>query len=48
MAIFSDSLLPLTSARAVNFMAGGPVGMSMRQNQSMGSWESQLVLAATA
>jgi len=48
MAIFSASLLPLTSARAVSFMAGGPVGMSMRQNQSMGSWGSQFVLAATA
>ncbi len=48
IAIFSPSLLPFTSAREINFMAGGPVGMSMRQNQSMGSLESQFVLAATA
>lgn len=44
---FSSSLQPLTSARAVSFNAGGPVGMSIIVNQSMGSWESQLVREAT-
>lgn len=45
--IFSPSLLPLTSARAVSFMAGGPVGISIMVNHSIGSTESQLVLAAS-
>lgn len=43
---FSSSLLPLISARAVSFNAGGPVGISIIVNQSMGSWESQLVREA--
>lgn len=48
MDIFSCSLDPLTSARAVNLMAGGPVGMSIRQNHSMGSSPNKLVFAARA
>ena len=46
MDIFSPSSLPLTSARAVRFRAGGPVGMSIMVNHSMGSAESHVVRAA--
>jgi hypothetical protein len=47
MLSFSLSGALLTSARAVSFIAGGPVGMSMRANQRMGSSESQFVRDAT-
>ena len=43
MLNFSLSGLPLTSASAVSFMAGGPVGISISANQSIGSSKSQLV-----
>lgn len=48
MDIFSLSGRLLTSARAVSFMAGGPVGMSIMVNQSMGSGESKVVREAMA
>ena len=48
MDIFSCSLDPLTSASAVSLMAGGPVGMSMRQNHSIGSLPRTDVLEASA
>ena len=48
MLIFSPSLLPLTSARAVNFIAGGPVGINIIVNQSIGSLERRDVRAAKA
>lgn len=46
MLIFSFADEPLVSASAVNFSAGGPVGMSIMQNHKMGSSESVLVLVA--
>lgn len=47
IAILSSSLFPLTSARADNFRAGGPVGISIIVNQSIGSLLSQWVRTAT-
>lgn len=47
IAIFSCSLEPLTSASAVSLMAGGPVGISIMQNQSIGSEPRKFVLDAT-
>jgi hypothetical protein len=44
---FSSDEAPLTSARAVSFVAGGPVGINMRTNQSIGSSVTQLVLVTT-
>ena len=46
MASFSLCEPPFTSERAVSFMAGGPVGMSINANQRIGSSESTDVLAA--
>jgi hypothetical protein len=46
MDIFSCSSDPLTSARAMSFVAGGPVGMSMRTNHNVGSSSSRFVLEA--
>ena len=46
IASFSFSELPLTSARAVSFKAGGPVGISIIANQRIGSSERSDVLAA--
>ena len=44
--IFSCSFEPLTSAKAVNLMAGGPVGMSIKQNHSIGSSPRSFVFVA--
>ncbi len=46
MLIFSFSSAPLTSARAVSFVAEGPVGSSIRTNQRMGSSKRRVVLDA--
>ena len=44
--ILSSSSVPLALARAVSFVAGGPVGMRITTNQRMGS-SSKLVLETT-
>jgi hypothetical protein len=44
--IFSSSSAPLTSASAVSFVAGGPVGMSIITNQRIGSSTRSVVLDA--
>ena len=41
MLISSPLLLPLTSTKRVSFIAEGPVGMSIRENQRIGLSESQ-------
>ena len=46
MLIFSCSLLPETSASAVSFIAGGPVGISIIANHRIGSLSSKLVWEA--
>lgn len=45
--IFSSSPAPLTSAKATNFVAGGPVGINTITNRRIGSLSSKLVLSAT-
>lgn len=47
MDIFSSSSAPLTSAKATNFVAGGPVGINIITNQRIGSLSSKLVRSAT-
>ena len=47
MASFSSSSACVASASAVNFMAGGPVGMSIMVNHRTGSWPRNPVLDAT-
>lgn len=42
-AIFSGSGAPLISINALSIMAGGPTGISIIPNQSMGSLPSRLV-----
>lgn len=44
--IFSSSSAPLTSARAVSFVAEGPVGRSIRTNQRTGSSSRNFVFEA--
>lgn len=46
--IFIVSAAPVTSDNATKIMAGGPVGMSIMENHSMGSAFSILVLDAIA
>ena len=46
--IFIVSAAPVTSDNATKIIAGGPVGMSIRENHSMGSASSILVLDAIA
>lgn len=46
MAIFSFSGLPVTSDNATNIMAGGPVGINIMANQSIGSSARSFVLVA--
>lgn len=48
MLIFSWSDAPLTSASAVSFSAGGPVGISIMENHKIGSSERRFVLVANA
>lgn len=44
---FSSSPAPFTSASAVNFSAGGPVGINIRQNHNSGSSNTQEVRVAS-
>lgn len=44
---FSSSPAPFTSASAVNFKAGGPVGINIRQNHNSGSSKTQEVRVAS-
>lgn len=46
--IFMDSAAPVTSHKATRIMAGGPVGISIMENQSIGSASNELVLDASA
>jgi hypothetical protein len=46
MAIFSISGLPFTSDNATSIIAGGPVGISIMANQSIGSWLRSPVFVA--
>jgi hypothetical protein len=46
--IFSVSAAPDTSASAISFSAGGPTGINIIANHSMGSSESRDVLLASA
>lgn len=48
MVIFIDSAAPVTSVNATNIIAGGPVGISIILNHSMGSPFRICVLLATA
>lgn len=46
--IFMVSVAPVTSDSATRIMAGGPVGINIIENHSMGSASSILVLEAMA
>jgi len=43
-----DSGAPVTSVNATRIIAGGPVGISIIANQSIGSASRRLVLVASA
>jgi len=47
MDILSSSSAPPTSASAHNLVAGGPVGINIKTNQSIGSQSSQFAFEAT-
>jgi hypothetical protein len=48
IVIFIDSGAPVTSVSATRIMAGGPVGISIIANQSIGSASRKLVFEASA
>jgi hypothetical protein len=48
MVIFIDSGAPVTSVRAAKIIAGGPVGINIMANQSIGSASRSLVFEAMA
>lgn len=48
MLNFSSSPLPFTPASAVSFIAGGPIGVNIIADRSIGSSLNQRVFAASA